>query len=270
MRFRKKTSLLLAALTAAASISGCGASGQKETETEKILPELTIGVDLLEPFLYIGENGEYEGIDAEIAREACSRAGYEPVFVEIPWGERDSYLENESVDCLWTAFVMDGREDGYLWSESYLESDLAMLVDEKAPDESIDTFKGMGGIAVRAGALVENIFLKEYPNVKIYSCGTFAMAKTAFVKGYANGLAGHKVVLEKIMEEFPGTYRYLVENLQTTHLAVAFKKDGPTEAWQKIDEALKEMKEDGAIDAIKEEYHLLADKDGEETASEKD
>lgn len=268
MKFRKKIILLLAALMAAASLCGCGASGQKETETEEALPELTIGVDILEPFFYMDENGEYTGIDAKIAREACRRAGYEPVFTEIPWSERNSYLEDESVACLWTAFVMDGREEEYLWTEPYLESNLAILVDANAPDKSLETFRGMGGVAVRAGALVENIFLKEYPDIRIYSCGTFAMAKAAFIKGYANGLAGHKIVLEELMEEFPGMYRYLDENLKTTHLAVAFKKDSDEEPCRKIDEALEAMKQDGALDAIKEEYHLISDE--EETADEND
>ena len=42
------------------------------------------------------------------------------------------------------------------------------------------------------------------------------------------------------------------------------------EQCQKISEALKTMKEDGTLEAIKEDYHLTADGDEEETASEKD
>ena len=39
-------------------------------------------------------NGDYIGIDAEIAKKACNMAGYRPSFVEVPWGERDEFLNS--------------------------------------------------------------------------------------------------------------------------------------------------------------------------------
>ena len=258
--------VLLSGLVLSISLWGCQGTAQKETDAEEPLPELTIGVDILAPFFYMGENGTYVGIDEEIAEEACRRAGYEPVFTEIPWSERDSYLEEESVDCLWTAFIEDGREDSYLWTEPYLESRLAVVTDEQAPDKDMESFHGTGGIAVRAGARVEEFFLKNFLEVKIYSCGTFQMAENAFIKGYANALAGHRAVLQQFMDDYPGMYRYLSDDLMTVNLGVAFKKNGETAGWEKINEALKEMKEDGSIAAVAEKYGMNDSE--EETADE--
>lgn len=48
--------------------------------------------------MYIDPTGDYAGIDADIAREACKRAGIRPQFVDISWNDRDrlSGLRNRS------------------------------------------------------------------------------------------------------------------------------------------------------------------------------
>lgn len=87
----------------------------KGVETDTALPELHIGADILKPFFYIDENGDYAGIDA--------------------------------------------------------------------------------GMAVRAGSKLEYLLLHasaDHPSISVYSCGTFAMAETAFVKGYIGALGGHR------------------------------------------------------------------------------
>ena len=55
--------VLLSSLVFSISLWGCQGTAQKETDTEEPLPELTIGVDILAPFFYMGENGTYVGID---------------------------------------------------------------------------------------------------------------------------------------------------------------------------------------------------------------
>lgn len=47
---------------------------------------------------------------------------------------------------------MDGREDRYNWTQSYLDSNLAVLVAENSQDKSVEGFQGPGGVAVRAGS----------------------------------------------------------------------------------------------------------------------
>lgn len=72
---------------------------KKETASDSELPELKIGVNDLKPFFYTDENGSYAGIDADIATEACRRAGYKPDFVKISWADMESCLKDGSVDC---------------------------------------------------------------------------------------------------------------------------------------------------------------------------
>ncbi len=262
MKIQKIISVLLAICILPCTLCACRQqSDQKEAVSDSTQPELKIGVDSLPPFFYIDENGNSAGIDAEIATEACKRAGYTPVFTQVPWSDRDSYLEDGTVDCLWTAFIKDGREDDYLWTDSYLESKLVAIVDQQAPDKSLKNFNGAGGVAVRAGSKSEEILLDESgpyaANLNnVYSCGSFTLAETAFVKGYAAALAGHQAVLQQILDNYPDMYRYLDDTLMVTHLGVAFKKDAGTEYYDNINSAIREMKQDGFLTKIAEKYHL--------------
>lgn len=274
MALRKKGAALVLAGVLVCSLGACGNAGTAEADGEESLPELKIGVDFLEPFFYKDENGDYAGIDVEIAKEACRRAGYEAVFVEIPWDEKDTYLDNGTVDCLWNAFSEDGREDQYLWTEPYMESDLAVMVDVRCPDTDLKTMRSVGGIAVRAGSKVEEILLSDTDHEltgsgKVYSCGSFEIAKTAFVKGYAGALACHRSVLEYIAKENPDKCRIFDDALMTVQLGVAFEKGEESESWERLNLAIDEMKEDGTIQKIKDSYDEELADTGEGTADEK-
>lgn len=128
------------------SFCGCQQNEQSnEISPDTKLQELKIGVDTLVPYFYTDENGNFAGIDAEIATEACRRAGYSPDFIKINWDNRDQYLQNGTVDCLWTAFIKDGKEDSYLWTDTYLQSNLRVIIGKNSPEKDIYTLGGARG-----------------------------------------------------------------------------------------------------------------------------
>lgn len=264
---KKFVSFLLLLAVLLCLLAACAQTSQEDraAATASGLPELRIGVDTLKPFFYLDETGAYAGIDAEIATEACQRAGYTPVFVEIPWSERDTYLADGRVDCLWTAFIQNGRENDYLWTEPYLDSKLAAIVDERCPDHSLQDFKNK--VAVRAGSKAEDWFREAAASdAGIYACGTFSMAQTAFVKGYAGALAGHEAVLRQILEETPGVCRFLSDEMLPVHLGVAFDKVDGTGRCQAISDAIHAMKQDGTLAALAEKYGMtMPDEEGGST-----
>ena len=108
---RKKGVLLGVALAAILGVCACGTKQKKEA----VFPELIIGGTSYNPYFYQDINGKYAGIDVEIAKEACKRAGYTPVFQSIPIEERFQALKNKKIDCLWSCLTIKGREDKYLY-----------------------------------------------------------------------------------------------------------------------------------------------------------
>lgn len=230
------------------------------------LPTIRIGTDVLEPFFYVGRSGEYIGIDADIAKEACKRVGLKPKFVETSWTERDEALAAGTVDCIWSGFAIDGREDEYLWTDSYLDADIALLVKARCPSTSLGDFNGPGGVAVRANSISGSLLSAAgkadgNENLAIRAYGSSTMAMTAFVKNFTDGWASYKLVLDQLIQQKPKEYRYLESSVATAHLGVAFKKGVHTGTRDKLNRALAQMKRDGTIDRIVARYDKGADDD---------
>lgn len=274
MNLKKIMLAVLLVSVMACSLCACQQSdNSKESKTDSKLSNLKIGIDDLKPFFYVDENGDYAGIDADIAKEACKRAGYRPEFVKVKWSERNTGLDAGTIDCIWNAFVKNGREDSYLWSETYMRSNLRIIT--AAPQKSDKNIKNSkkkkedkhaknteksdlkAGVAIRAGSKMQELIQKNNKKnapSNIYICGSFEKAETAFVKGYAASLGGHEAALQEVLNTYPGQYHFQDGSLMTADLAVAFKKDSASDKYLKINDALKSMKNDGTIKAILEKY----------------
>lgn len=94
------TLILLVAVCAGALTYTVRSSSSSSNEGDKDLPVLKIGVTDNDPYVYVDTTGDYAGIDIDIAREACRRAGLKPQFVDIDWNDRDRLLKNGDIDCL--------------------------------------------------------------------------------------------------------------------------------------------------------------------------
>lgn len=142
---RAKRGGLCLALAAALAAGLCACAGQNNALPANA-PTVTIGMDPFEPYCYLDSNGQYAGIDVELATEAFSRLGYKVEFQEINWPDKDSLLQDGTVDCLWACFSMNGRADQYQWSGPYMYSRqvVAVRADSKHP-----RLGGLGGQAHR-------------------------------------------------------------------------------------------------------------------------
>ena len=73
--FMKKSAIFLLALCIASVICcGCSQAGG-DADDEKNTPVVVVGSDEYEPFNYVDENGDFAGIDVELAQEAFGRMG---------------------------------------------------------------------------------------------------------------------------------------------------------------------------------------------------
>ena len=152
----------------------------------------------------------------------------------------------------------------------HMESDLRVIADVRAPDHTLEDLQHSAGIALRAGSKMEEIFMNEPEQaITLYACSTYDTAKTAFIKGYVSTLGGHELSLQKVIQEYPGLYHFLDGPLMTIHLGVAFCKTSTAAAFQPLNNALSEMKEDGTIDSIVSRYKAALSEDGEVQLDEK-
>ena len=262
---KDKIKILLALSTVVAAVfllSGCRTEEKADTGNEKTI---VIGYDgNYEPYTYQDVNGDVVGIDVEIAKQAFGELGYEPVFRAIDWEDKDIYLADGTIDCVWSCYSMTGREEKYQWAGPYMYSRQVVVVRN---DSDIYELSDLAGkrIAVQSTTKAEMVFLDaaDYglPEVEqIVSVSTTDALFAIMRKGYVNAIAGHEGFLKKIVNDGTDTYRMLERSIYKSELGVAFEKGTHQELSEQLTEVLETMKTDGSIGQIAEKYGLDAEK----------
>ena len=255
---RKWAAFLCAVLVAAGLLCGCQKRAEAQTaENEKPLPVLIVGCDDYAPFSYVDVDGNMTGIDVELAREAFARMGYRAEFRTINWEEKKALLHEGEIDCIWSSFTMDGREDEYNWAGPYMESHQVVAVN---PDSSINTLSDLedGVIAVQSTTKPEDLIRSHdgtLPRLrKVISVQKRNLIFVLLSKGYVDALAAHDTAIEEFMAETGLEFRILEEPLQTVGLGIAFDKEDDRGLHTDLNEVLGQMRADGTTAEIIGKY----------------
>ena len=243
-------------------LGGCGEKKEKAADSE--LPELVIGMDYFEPYSYQTSDGEYKGVDVELAEEALQRLGYQPKFENIVWEDKDELLADGTIDCLWSSYSMNGREDKYQWAGPYLYSRQMVVVKAESEIQTLQDLKGKR-VAVQATTKAEDLFLhniaSDLPQMEQVNCfSTTNELYAALRKNYVDVIAGHEAMLGSLVQSGKGIYRMLEESPYKSELGIAFKKETHGELAADLTETLKEMQDEGVTKEIVTKYGLDADK----------
>jgi polar amino acid transport system substrate-binding protein len=264
---RKRVCSVLLVLLMVLMLYGCSTSDQTLGEDEAV-SKLLIGIDdSYEPYTYVNENGEYVGLDVELAREACRRMNREADFVAIKWDNKNEYLADGSIDCIWSCFSMNGREEDYTWVGPYMYSRQMVAVPEDSDIEKISDLNGKS-VAVMSSTKPETIFLEResdaVPEVsELYSMENMDYVFAALQYSYVDAAAGHEIMMRQYIDSLTGNYRLLEEELQAVEVGVAFDKDNPSEAAADLKAALEDMRQDGSLGRILEKYGVTISNGGE-------
>lgn len=246
------------------ALTACGGDNSVTPEPDN-RTEIVIGSDEYTPYFYMGEDGEFSGVDVEIATEAFSRMGYRAEFKMIDWTEKDLVLASGEVDCLWGSFTMTGREDRYDWAGPYLTSRQVIVVPEDSDITKISDLAGKS-LACQSTGLVDEIFSAadgtgSVPVLsRLYCFDTFKLAFAALRKNYVDAVGGHETALVDFMNDLTGEYRVLDESLVEVELGVAFRKGDSRGIREKLTATLYEMAADGTTAGIVERYGISADR----------
>lgn len=260
---KKKKMILAGTLVLAFSLLG-GCTVQKKQPQNSDMKKIVVGIDKFEPYTYLDVNGRYTGVDIDLATTIFHKLGYDPEFKIIPWSEKNTYLEDETIDCIWSCYSMNDRENDYQWAGPYLYSRQVIAV---SSDSEIYTFDDLTEkrVGVQATTRASELFLhkieSDLPQVKHVNC--FATTDDLFAairKGYVDAVSGHEALINELTENEIGKYRLLDESPHISKVGVAFEKGTHIELTQEMNELIKEMSQDGTIGTIAGKYGLDADK----------
>lgn len=260
---------LIWAVCLAALLCGCVPATELAAAENGALPQFRIGIDSeYEPFSYVDENGEFAGLDVELAREAADRMGREAVFVPIKWDKKNDYLADGSIDCVWSCFSMNGRESDYDWVGPYMRSRQVVAVRAASEIQDLSDLTDKR-VAVISSTKPESLLLEGgdgIPEVKaVYCLDSMDLVFAALEEEYVDAIAGHETALSQYLDNDPDEYRLLDQELLSADVGVAFGVGLNPDIQAELTEALASMEEDGTMEAILSSYGVAMIGGGEQS-----
>lgn len=254
MKLKKR--LLCGILTlgmAAVALTGCG---KKKDNT------FTVGFDAeYPPYGYMDENGKYTGFDLELAEAVCELKGWELVKQPIEWASKDNELNSGSIDCIWSGFTINGRENDYAWSVPYVDNSQVIVVKASS---GITKFEDLAGktVGVQAASAALDVLSDEEGQKaladtfgKLQEFGDYNTAFVELQAGSVDAIAMDIGVAQYQIGSRGDEYIILDEHLNAEQYGIGFKTDN-TSLRDEVNDALHELKKNGTFDQLAEKYGL--------------
>lgn len=272
----KKWIALLLAMVLCLSLAACGsnndnnnannttddqntpAAGQEDhTQPSGEKQKLIVGFDAeFPPFGFIAEDGSYDGFDLAMAKELCSRLGWDFEAVAIDWDTKDAELKAGSINCIWNGFTYTGREEEYTWSDPYVENKIVLVVKADSGITSMADLAGKTVMAQAASSAVDAIEANEEfkSSLKeVVELGDYNMGFMELAQGSVDAVAADMGVAAYQAANNEGDYVILDDAISTEQYAIGFLK-GNTELRDAVNAELLKMAEDGTMMSIGENY----------------
>lgn len=247
---KKIVSVISILVLALGMLTGCGSKEEKS---------FTVGFDAeFPPYGYRDDNGEYVGFDLDLAAEVCARNGWSLVKQPIDWDAKDMELSSGAIDCIWNGFTMNGREDDYTWTESYMDNSQVFVVKS---DSGIKTHEDLAGKIVTAqtdSAALNALNGDDFKDLKgsfkeLLTCAQYNTAFMDLEAGAVDAVAMDIGVAKYQIEGKESQYTILEKPIIEEQYGVGFYK-GNTEMRDKVQKALDDMAADGTFKTISEKW----------------
>ncbi|MCY8404115.1 cystine ABC transporter substrate-binding lipoprotein TcyA [Bacillus sonorensis] len=250
---------LLIAVTAACGATGDNAKDQNTGGGKNLWSQvkdkgvLTIGTEgTYEPFTFHDKKTDkLTGYDVEVMQEVAKRLGSKAEFKETQWDSMFAGLNSKRFDVIANQVGKKGREDKYEFSDPYTTSQAVVVTKSGSELKAENDVKGK----TAAQSLTSNYNdLAQKAGAKIEGVEGMAQAFQLIQQGRVDLTYNDKLaVLNYLKTSGNKNLKIAFEtgDPQTTHFT--FRK-GSGELVDKVNGALKEMKEDGTLSKIAQKW----------------
>lgn len=242
-----------AATTEAAGDTAAAADGTVKTPSGKF----TVGFDQeFPPMGFVGDDGQFTGFDLDLAKEVASRLGLEFVPQPINWDAKDMELDSGNIDCIWNGFTMQGREDAYTWVGPYMannqvfvvtaDSDIASKAD--LAGKAVEVQKDSSGLAALQGDAELSASFGSMTEVADYNTALMDLES-----GACDAVCMDSIVAGYQIKSSGKDMKILDDTLAAEEYGIGFKK-GEDELAKAVHDTLMEMKDDGTVAKISNDW----------------
>ena len=246
--------------SASASAASASASASSAAATEiQLLQEgkLVIGTSPDYPPFENLENGEFVGLDMEIAKALGEKLGLEVEFKSLQFDAIiPAVAAGGQVDIGISGFTVDpDRAKEIDFSSTYYIDDqaIAAMKDGAITAENADEALAKATIAVQSGTSGEAYIQENFPEATVQPYGNSTDAFAAMQAGQADAVCTNAAVVQKMLAD---AYQdaQIVKSIATgEEYAIVISKDNPA-LTKAINEALAELTADGTIDRLVQQY----------------
>ena len=260
----KKFSIAMLSMVLAGSmlLTGCGGSKTADsssdaqdstTSTSADGGTLRMGTNAtFPPYEFVGDDGNVQGIDADIAAAIADKLGMKLEITDMEFDSLIPALQSDTIDVALAGItVTPDRQENVDFSDSYAKGVQVIIVKDGSDIASPDDLEGKS-IGVQTGTTGDIYCTDDYgqENVKQFNNGPLAVA--ALVNGQIDCVVIDQEPAKNYVAANSGL-KILDTAYADEDYAIAIKK-GNTELLDKVNGALKELKDDGTLQSIVDKY----------------
>lgn len=253
MKMKKVLALVAACAFAVLAMAGCGSSNNAASSGSgsgaKVL-KVGSSVDFA-PFEFQDEGQkEYQGFDMDLIRAIGKEMGYDVEIQNLGFDGLIPALQGKNIDAIISGMsINDERKQNVLFSDPYYRSGLTMVVRDN--ETAIKSFQDLKGkkVAVQIGTTSADE-VKKIDGVEIKELNTPADCFMELKAGGVDAVVNDRPVNDYyITKNNAQGVKALEEKLTAEDYGIAIGKDNK-ELQQKVNDALKKLKENGEYDKI--------------------
>lgn len=261
-----KASALAAATPALMGLAACGGSQQAITtgssHVEGFDGTFIVGFDQdFPPYGYVGDDGQYKGFDLDLAQAVCQREGWTYTPNAISWDAKDAMLSGGQITCIWNGFTIEGREDGYTFTDPYMENRQVVVVRADSDIKALSDLAGKN-VITQADSAAYDLLATDGAQAELGASfaqlQTIGEYNTAFMmldNGSVDAIAVDYPVAMYNMSGKESSYRILDEYLNSEHFGVGFAKTDTGKALAAaVEKDLQALDADGTVQQLCEAY----------------
>ncbi len=212
---------------------------------------LLVGITDFAPMDYKGDNGEWIGFDADLARSFAENLGVQVEFTVIDWDNKTLELDAGNIDCIWNGMTLtEGVKAAMETSKPYC-GNAQVVVASKDKISGLDY--GTLTFAVEAGSAAEELALEK--GWKIASMQSQGDALLEVASGASDACIIDQLMAGAMIGEgtsYPDLV--MVEGLNTEEYGVGFRKGSDLAA--KLDAFLDAKYADGTLAELAVKYGI--------------
>lgn len=266
----KNILMLLISVILAISLTGCGATNNKEaasvddsSPSKEEKPQLIkVGTSaIVKNVSFLDDSGKLTGYDVEVVREIDNRLSqYEFEFETMDFPNLFLSLETQKIDLI--AMHLEQNEERrakYLFNKEFYDSSKLMVAvtESTTSIQTIDDLKGKTVIvpaSSSSAAIVENYNKDNQDAIKVIY-GDYTNAVNQLKSGRVDATVIDSSLAKSLNRDANAQLKLVGENLHTeSGVYFAFRQKDGSALSAAVDEALKAMKEDGTLTKLADQW----------------